>query len=94
MPQAPTPAQPAPSSAAENAAALRGEPADPSQPLDRYEQSQIRFRTVFENSPLGQKIITPDLTIRQANAGSPAADDGPRPPLECLLVSVSLFGPP
>lgn len=29
---------------------------------------QVRFRTVFENSPLGQKIITPDLTIRQANA--------------------------
>jgi two-component system sensor histidine kinase VicK len=27
----------------------------------------VRFRTVFENSPLGQKIITPDLTIRQAN---------------------------
>ncbi|ALW86900.1 hypothetical protein AUC43_18540 [Hymenobacter sedentarius] len=67
MSQAPTPAQPAPSSAAENAAALRGEPADPGQPLDRYEQSQVRFRTVFENAPLGQKIITPDLTIRQAN---------------------------
>jgi two-component system sensor histidine kinase VicK len=33
----------------------------------RYEQSQVRFRTVFENAPLGQKIITPDLTIRQAN---------------------------
>ena len=33
----------------------------------RYEQSQVRFRTVFENSPLGQKIITPDLTIRQVN---------------------------
>ncbi|WP_188548801.1 PAS domain-containing sensor histidine kinase [Hymenobacter qilianensis] len=33
----------------------------------RYQQSQARFRTVFENSPLGQKIITPDLTIRQAN---------------------------
>jgi two-component system sensor histidine kinase VicK len=32
------------------------------------EQSQARFRTVFENSPLGQKIIAPDLTIRQANA--------------------------
>ncbi|GAC1376497.1 MAG: hypothetical protein NVS3B25_23580 [Hymenobacter sp.] len=67
MLQAPTPAQPAPSSPAENAAARRGEPADPSQPLDRYEQSQVRFRTVFENAPLGQKIITPDLTIRQAN---------------------------
>jgi two-component system sensor histidine kinase VicK len=34
---------------------------------DRYEQSQARFRTVFENAPLGQKIITPDLTIRQVN---------------------------
>jgi two-component system sensor histidine kinase VicK len=67
MPHAPTAAQPAPSSAAENAAAQRGEPADPSQPLDPYEQSQVRFRTVFENAPLGQKIITPDLTIRQAN---------------------------
>jgi len=34
---------------------------------EHYQQSQARFRTVFENSPLGQKIITPDLTIRQAN---------------------------
>ncbi|MBC6608409.1 PAS domain-containing sensor histidine kinase [Hymenobacter sp. BT188] len=33
----------------------------------RYQQSQARFRTVFENSPLGQKIITSDLTIRQVN---------------------------
>jgi len=33
MSSEPTPAQPAPSSAAENAAALRGEPADPSQEL-------------------------------------------------------------
>lgn len=32
-----------------------------------YTQSQVRFRTVFENSPLGQKIITPDLTIRQVS---------------------------
>jgi two-component system sensor histidine kinase VicK len=32
-----------------------------------YEQSQVRFRTVFQNSPLGHKIIAPDLTIRQAN---------------------------
>ena len=39
----------------------------PRQPLDLYEQSQARFRTVFENAPLGQKIITPDLTIRQVN---------------------------
>lgn len=35
---------------------------------DKYEPSQVRFRTVFENSPLGQKIINPDLTIGQANA--------------------------
>lgn len=34
---------------------------------DRYEQSQVRFRTVFEQSPLGQKIIDADLIIRQAN---------------------------
>ena len=33
-----------------------------------HEGEQARFRTVFENSPLGQKIITPDLTIRQANS--------------------------
>jgi two-component system sensor histidine kinase VicK len=32
-----------------------------------YEQSQVRFRTVFEHSPLGQKIITADLLIRQVN---------------------------
>jgi two-component system sensor histidine kinase VicK len=31
------------------------------------ELRQARFRTVFENSPFGQKIIAPDLTIRQAN---------------------------
>jgi two-component system sensor histidine kinase VicK len=31
------------------------------------EGSQDRFRAVFENSPLGQKIIDPDLTICQAN---------------------------
>lgn len=31
------------------------------------EQSQVRFRTIFENSPLGQKIISPGLRIRQAN---------------------------
>ncbi|MDF7815073.1 PAS domain-containing sensor histidine kinase [Hymenobacter sp. YC55] len=34
---------------------------------DRYQRSQERFRSVFENSPLGQKIIDPDLRIRQAN---------------------------
>ncbi|MDB5268083.1 MAG: hypothetical protein JWP58_1123 [Hymenobacter sp.] len=34
---------------------------------DAEERHEARFRTVFENSPFGQKIITPDLTIRQAN---------------------------
>ena len=41
--------------------------ADQQTAADYYKQSQARFRTVFENSPLGQKIIAPDLTIRQAN---------------------------
>lgn len=39
----------------------------PAEQRSRYEQSQVRFRTVFENAPLGQKIITPDLVVRQAN---------------------------
>jgi two-component system sensor histidine kinase VicK len=34
---------------------------------DNAQRQQVRFRTVFENSPFGQKIITPDLIIRQAN---------------------------
>jgi two-component system sensor histidine kinase VicK len=34
---------------------------------DRYEQTQVRFRTVFDHSPLGHKIIDKSLTIRQAN---------------------------
>jgi len=34
---------------------------------DRYQESQVRFRTVFENSQFGQKIIDSDLVIRQAN---------------------------
>jgi two-component system sensor histidine kinase VicK len=34
---------------------------------DDREQQQARFQTVFVNSPFGQKIITPDLIIRQAN---------------------------
>jgi len=33
----------------------------------QYQQSQVRFRTVFEQSPLGNKIIDADLRIRQAN---------------------------
>ena len=63
MPHTPTPHQPSSSSAADDAALRKEHP----EPLDRYEQSQARFRTVFENSPLGQKIITPDLTIHQVN---------------------------
>ncbi|WP_426059888.1 PAS domain-containing sensor histidine kinase [Hymenobacter sp. B1770] len=46
---------------------LRERPSADADKPDRYEQSQVRFRTVFENAPLGQKIITPDLTIRQVN---------------------------
>jgi two-component system sensor histidine kinase VicK len=34
---------------------------------DRYVESQVRFRTVFDRSPFGQKIIAADLIIRQAN---------------------------
>jgi two-component system sensor histidine kinase VicK len=34
---------------------------------DRYAESQVRFHTVFENSPFGQKIIDSDLVIRQVN---------------------------
>ncbi|MGI4734904.1 MAG: PAS domain-containing sensor histidine kinase [Janthinobacterium lividum] len=35
---------------------------------DRYAESQVRFRTVFDNSPFGQKIIDSDLVIRQVNS--------------------------
>jgi len=75
MLQAPDPSASGPSLQAENAA-LREEnrqlcdrlaAAPEAAEQTRYEQSQARFRTVFENAPLGQKIITPDLTIRQAN---------------------------
>ena len=34
---------------------------------DDKEEREARFRSVFENSPFGQKIITPNLVIRQAN---------------------------
>jgi PAS domain S-box-containing protein len=33
-----------------------------------YQQTQVRFRTVFENSRLGNKIITSDLKILQVNS--------------------------
>ncbi|MBC6699546.1 PAS domain-containing sensor histidine kinase [Hymenobacter puniceus] len=36
----------------------------PAAPTD---QAHDRFRTIFENSPFGQKIISSDLIIRQAN---------------------------
>ncbi|WP_303310182.1 PAS domain-containing sensor histidine kinase [Hymenobacter sp. BT730] len=47
--------------------ARQGEASEQRLHKEHYEQSQARFRTVFENSPLGQKIITPDLTMRQVN---------------------------
>jgi PAS domain S-box-containing protein len=37
------------------------------QELLMYQESQIRFRTVFEYSRLGNKIISSDLKIRQVN---------------------------
>ncbi|MCJ8212069.1 PAS domain-containing sensor histidine kinase [Mucilaginibacter sp. RS28] len=33
----------------------------------RYQESQVRFRTVFESSRLGNKIIAPDLKILEVN---------------------------
>jgi two-component system sensor histidine kinase VicK len=41
-----------------------------STPMDHQvlvDQTQVRFRTVFEHSPLGQKITDSELTILQAN---------------------------
>ncbi|MDB5022074.1 MAG: hypothetical protein JWQ28_3201 [Pedobacter sp.] len=32
-----------------------------------YEESQIRFRTIFETSKLGNKVISSDLKILQVN---------------------------
>jgi PAS domain S-box-containing protein len=37
-----------------------------------YEESQIRFRTIFETSQLGNKIISSDLEILQVNAAMAA----------------------
>ncbi|PJJ60938.1 PAS domain-containing sensor histidine kinase [Hymenobacter chitinivorans] len=69
-----TPSQPASSALEAELQALRAEnarlrtAATRQQALDaQYQLSQARFRTVFENSPLGHKIIAPDLTILQAN---------------------------
>jgi two-component system, OmpR family, sensor histidine kinase VicK len=76
MSHAPHPAAEAPVLQAENET-LRAEirqlreqlvaAAEPQTAQEHYAQSQVRFRTVFENAPLGQKIITPDLNIRQVN---------------------------
>ena len=46
----------------------------------RYEGSQDWFRTAFENSPMGQKIIDPVLCVRQANPALAAMLDlkGPK----------------
>jgi len=33
--------------------------------FDDEEQRQVRFRTVFRDAPFGQKIMRPDLIIRQ-----------------------------
>lgn len=39
---------------------------------DLYQLSQVRFRTVFEHSPLGHQIIAADLTICNANPATVA----------------------
>jgi two-component system sensor histidine kinase VicK len=46
---------------------LRAQQAAAQAQSDDRELRQARFKAVFENSPFGQKIITPDLRIRQAN---------------------------
>ena len=56
-----TPAQPAPSSAAQNAAAMRGEPADPSQePLDRLEALPV---TGLVSKPLTKEKLDTVLPL-------------------------------
>ena len=60
---------------------------------ERYRLSQVRFRTVFEHSPLGHKIIGPDLTIRQANAAV-AALLGLASPMELLGHTILEFTHP
>jgi PAS domain S-box-containing protein len=46
---------------------------------DAYQYSQRRFRTIFEHSPLGHKIIAPDLTIIEANPAMAALLGLPSP---------------
>ena len=61
MPSESTPAQPAPSAAAENAAVLRGEPADPSQePLDRLEALPV---TGLVSKPLTKEKLDTVLPL-------------------------------
>ncbi|UOQ68942.1 sensor histidine kinase [Hymenobacter volaticus] len=60
---------------------------------ERYRISQVRFRTVFEHSPLGHKIIDADLTIRQANAAV-AALLGIASPLELVGRAIREFAHP
>lgn len=60
---------------------------------ERYRLSQVRFRTVFEHSPLGHKIIAADLTIRQANAAV-AALLGLASPLDLLGHTILEFAHP
>ena len=76
MSQSPSPSAPGKSLEAENQALreeirqLREQAVSATQQQAysaRYEQSQARFRAVFENSPQGKKIIGPDLQILQAN---------------------------
>lgn len=46
---------------------------------DEREQQQARFRTIFDHSPFGQLIITPDLLIQQANQAAGELLDYPHP---------------
>jgi PAS domain S-box-containing protein len=62
-------------------------------PAERAWQSQVRFRTIFEHSPLGHKIIDADLTIRQANAAV-ASMLGLHSPLELLGHRIIEFAHP
>lgn len=58
-----------------------------------YSQSQARFHTVFDHSPLGHKIIDPDLLIRQANAAV-ATLLGLESPLELIGHTILEFAHP
>jgi two-component system sensor histidine kinase VicK len=47
---------------------LQQEIATLKQERQTFQESQLRFTTIFENSRLGNKIIGPDLKILQVNA--------------------------